>query len=253
MASEGIKTYLSDSDNPFNVFTVADQEFHNIGVTVDDILRKPAKKIKRAMNAFVRAGYSNLANKNQNEYIRDVGTIASSWLTEGQLVTVHTKDIIRSMENLGIKSKSLAEKIDEQPNNPFAHIEVELDPNTNISHERGFFLLPISFLIYARTNPIEATGALLSAGSIIRDFAYGAHLINPPGNIEVRADALEAHYYGDVVSRYPNTNLSANSKKLLSQYPQGIESLPASMRFIGLTGREILSLSSDEFYARSNN
>lgn len=240
MPVEDGNLYLPSSQRLSDVFEVVAKTHFTIGKTMEQVSRAPWERVARATSDFFTAGVAHFANRGHDSYMQEVGK--TTWWTVNQrrALAALTDNMIGAVVELGIPLE-VALRQYSKPGEP--HVLFATTKGKQ-KEEIAFVLMPPEFVIKAQTKPIEALATMAWICSQVRDMANGRLTVDQ-SNINPRAVATEAHFLHHVVEEYPETNLVPEYKQAMSLYPQGINSLPAFMRYRGISGTEFTS-------ARSN-
>lgn len=229
---------LPESDSVLDAFKQVMQQHPRMDSSLPDLMRLPRDSIAPVVTNFFFAGLAFLANKGYDDYIQEVGTVAWWWTHEALVTPLITPDMVEASARMGASDQTIANAIATKPFGPHVFLGVKRDGP--IISENAYIITPVSFISRAQTQPIEALATLAQAGSEIRDFANGIAIIDPD-NIDIRADATGTHFLKGVIEKHPDVGLSPYFWNLLTNYPDGIYSLPREARYKGGSGKEFMA------------
>lgn len=196
-----------------------------------DIRDYPLERVGHAIGGFFTAGVAFLANRGHDNVIREAATI--TWHATGseQALVLVTDNIIAASIALGIPPDFA---FNNASGNNEPHVVFIAERSGKLSAEIGYILMPPEFMVRVVKKPVRALASIAWICSQVRDLVNGRLIIDQP-YINERALAYEAHFLLEAIRRYPNLTLTADDQIALSRYPQGVLSLPDTLRYKGIS------------------
>ena len=242
MAVEDGNSFLGPSNKAVDAFAAINTRCPFTIRAAPEAAAIPLTEYAQATTAYFTAGIAFLANRTDNDYLEKVGTSAWNGVAQERVVFVSSIDMITTATEFGFPP-NVVDMIKAKKNKPHALISAKRSGESEI--EEGMIIFfPPEFMITCQTNPIDALGQVAYLASHIRDFVNNRHLIDPQ-NMEQRAHATEAHFLRYALQQNSHFELNDNSRRLLSYFPNGIDSLPVSLRYQGNTGSEAQNFKSN--------
>jgi len=190
--------------------------------SADQLRRLPEEKIVQATRDYLNACVEYFANKVCDDYLQEVGKTAEHAINQRSVLVLPTKDLKETLRKFGVSSKTLKNT---DRKDPFIIFHKRKSESTNDYYTVLFIITP-ELIIRAKEKPIEALATMLHYFSNIRDFVNGRLDKDTDDIFELRAKATQAHFLKEVIRQYPDIDLGSSYSEVLSEYPDGIDSLP---------------------------
>ena len=223
MRVEAAERFIPRGDDMRETFTVVSPKHILRNEPLHEMIKKPWNRLGLALGDYFAAGVAYLANRGHDEYIRKIGTTTWWAINQQRVIPSLVSNMPIAAMQLGVPpeiANSHYTKIDE-PHMLFTGAPQE---------HRAYILVPPHFLVQTQQQPVEALATIASISSQVQDLS-NERLNIDPHNFNARAQASKAHLLLEARRRYPGIEISRDSEHLLTQYPQGIMSLPPEMRY----------------------
>lgn len=223
MAIPEAQSYLAQEPGVQHAFDIVNQLHFLKTVDLTTLQNLPINQagIIAADYTLASAGY--FANHSTDPYLQEVGTLAWNTIERDELVTiVYTHDARVGGEVIGFPKSFALTLLPDHP--AFAIRASKSGPNT------GYLVFPPHQIIRSKTNPTESLAAMAAMFSHVRDQATNRVSVDPE-NVKSRADATEAQFLIHALQENPEVMIGNYYMSLLTQYPNGIESLPDTVRY----------------------
>ncbi len=237
MPIETAESFIPNGNDMIQAFSVVCARHVTIGKTLKEIMSHPFQEVGKVAGDYFTAGVAYLANRGHDSSIQEIGTTTWWAVNQRQVQTALVDDMPGTAMRLGVPPLVARTSYanDEEP-----HVIFTAKRSGAQTVESAFVLLPPHFIVMVQNKPIEAMATMSWICSQVKDQANG-RLIIDRANIIPRAIATEAHFLREALNRYPNLQLATQYQKTLTRYPQGLDSLPAAMRYNGISGTEFRS------------
>lgn len=96
--------------------------------------------------------------------------------------------------------------------------------------EVAFILAPLDFSLYHYRSRVDWLSDLVCVASFAKDFCCGKHVEGIAG-VKERAAAYAAEFLLTMQKVEPDLQPDDHQREILAQYPQGLDSLPAGLRY----------------------
>ncbi|OGY19283.1 MAG: hypothetical protein A3A65_04135 [Candidatus Chisholmbacteria bacterium RIFCSPLOWO2_01_FULL_49_14] len=226
--------YLPESRGITDAFEAVKMKHFTIKDSAEEIRQIPIERLRLAASDYFTAGVAFLANRGHDEYMQEVGT-TTWWAVNQKLVVVAmTEDMREAAILLGVPPR-VARTFYSKDDEP--HVIFASSRESGTQREVAFILMPPEFIVKAQSRPIEALATMAWLCSQVRDMANGRLYIDREHFTE-RAEATEAHFLFEAIEHHPETQLAPEYRNSMELYPQGINSLPRTIIYRGMSGTE---------------
>lgn len=231
---ESAEYYLPQSKRPQDAFQDVARRHSFLGSTIESLHQAEFEVVGEAVSDFFTAGVAYLANRGEDQYLQEVG--ATTWwaVNQHRVFPLLASDMIQGAIQLGVPPELARRQF--KRNDEFHVIFGATKSGVQII-EQAYLLLPPEFMLQAMDAPIEALAKMAWLGSQVRDLTNGRLMIDQP-NMEARAVASEAHFLHQVLGKHPELEVAPLYRDIMALYPNGIRSLPANVRYVGVSGAE---------------
>lgn len=225
--------YLPPEGDMIKSFAKANSLHCNIGNSVDEILtRVSPEELPKVARDYLGAGLAYFTNRNDDDYLEEVGVTAWNTIKQKRMGVVITTDTRGALILYGLSPEAVANINEKEPQIVFYG-----KSEGKVRKEGGIVLLPLELILLAKRNPIEALASMAYIFSQVRDFSNGRLYIDRDF-MQQRAKATEAHFLKEAVRQYPQVCLGSYYYEVLAEYPEGIYSLPKEALYKGSTGEQ---------------
>lgn len=205
--------------------------------TVEDIKLISLESLQEVAGDFFAAGVAYLANRGHDDYLQEVGTVAWWAVNQARVVIAMTDNMAGATIRFGVPP---AIAIRSCPNNNEPQIVMLGKQEGKNIVEVAFCLMPPEFIVRVKNNTIEGLATMAYLCSQFRDLMNGRLTIDQH-NMNPRAWATESHFLQEALRLHPNIELDEVFHDVLERYPNGLDDLPASAKYLGISGTEFMS------------
>ena len=239
MPVEVANQFLPRDNGMANAFGAVTERHLFVCNRFQQVKRSNLEALGPAVGDFFTAGVAYLANNGHDIHIQEVGIITWRTINQGQVLIAMTDNMLNAAISLGISpDKALTSfSRNDEPHVLFRGRKLVAEFVEIIA----CILMPPEFLVRATTRPVEALATMTWVCSQVRDMANGRLSTEGRKPIDQRAYAFEAHFLLEAVRKNPGIVLDPSYQKVLLLFPHGLNSLPPSLRYKGITGKEFKS------------
>lgn len=235
MTVEAANEYLSPNESMLNAFEMPTKWHFTVGKTINEVKESDWMKVAAATEAFFTTGVGYLANRGEDQYLQELGTVTWWMVNQKRVLTALTDNMAGAAVQLGVPPAIAAVNF---PINDEPQIIMMRAQDGKELTESAYVLTPPEFIVRAQNNAIEGLATMAYICSQIRDLANGRLPIDQD-QMNPRAWATESHFLRLALKKHPEVEVSEVFKEVLERYPNGLEDLPAKVRYFnGVSGTE---------------
>lgn len=204
-----------------HAFEEVNRQYSNSEELMGDLLGLSQPLLYGMTAAYLSAGGKYFANTGYDEYLRRLGIDSGIAARQIQLNTAIVSSLREGLPAYGIPILRPG-PAENRPLFIFWGGE-------NSSVQNPLLFIPHEVIFQFRINPIEGLASILYVSSHLRDLSQ--EQTQTAADMEVRSAAAQAHFLKEALKRHANISLSPYSLQLLVDFPNGIMSLSASLRY----------------------
>lgn len=234
MTVEQAEKYLPSNNILLDAFSVPNNEHFLLGNTAEELRNDDWTKVAQATSDYFTTGVAYLANRGQDAYLQEIGTVTWWSVNQKQVLTALSDNPLAHAVQLGVPPDVARRQfsIKTEP-----HVLFTGEQKDKQLIEKAIILIPPELLIRFKNNAIEGMATMAYLGSQVRDFANSRLTIDQPF-INPRAWATEAHFLHLATKEYPEVEIGDIFHHAMKKYPNGLNDLPIEARYLGISGTE---------------
>lgn len=190
--------------------------------TADEIIALSQPMRRNLIRDYFKAGILYFISQD-DPHLKEVGVSAAEAISKGSVEIILTTSIANAAKSAGAEEE-MYNSVDEEDNFLLYYRE----PSEHEQDSNAILFLTPAFIVEARQEPLGALFSFAASFSGIRDFVHARTMLEP-NMTQKRANATVAHVMQTIIENDPflaGDPLFYATRGLLTEFPQGIDSLP---------------------------
>jgi hypothetical protein len=254
---EAAEKYIPEGNDTSRVFRKIQEKYRGIrsAKDIDTMLQRQDPRVMNVAGDFFTAAVAFISNRSNHPVLEDIGDKTWAAVNQKLVLPVVTNNTISAAVQLGLPAQIALQKATanesflqaiEKGKKPFNALHEDFDDpepwvffggsrqSNGAIGTTGYVLLTSDFIGKCLSQPHLALTTMAYLGSHVRDFVLHRFGTESGQIIEGRSRAVEAQFLLGVMTREPSLVLPDLYQRVLTEYPQGLDTpgLSSSIKYV---------------------